>query len=324
MLEYKMRFVVVFAIVSLLSALPVVGGETWRLEQGRDWKAVSDEGRDKYLLAVAQIKKLVVTGQAEQAGEAFDKLKKDFPAISGPDLDAFIEGELLFCKGKFTKAVRAYDKFLRKHPESELYEAALDREFAIATAFLAGQRIRVLGIFKMKGYASGVKTMERISDRAGDAPIAKKAAVAVAKSYEKRRKFNGAYHKWSEISSRWPTGTIGRDALLGMARCKHAEYQGPKYDASNLVSAKSYYENFRLRYPEDAAKIGIDGRLEQINEQLAYKLFSIGRYYQKTGNEESANLYYRMVIRDWPDSKAAEMAKEEINQELKIKKQNDK
>ena len=101
MLKYKMRFVVVSAVVSLLSALPVVGGETWRLEQGRDWKAVSDEGRDKYLLAVAQIKKLVVTGQAEQAGEAFDKLKKDFPEISGPDLDAFIEGELLFCKGKY-------------------------------------------------------------------------------------------------------------------------------------------------------------------------------------------------------------------------------
>ncbi len=324
MLKYKMRIVMVLAVILLLSALPVVGGETWRLEQGRDFKAVSDEGRDKYLLTVAQIKKLVVTGQTEEAARAFDKLKKDFPEISGPDLDAFIEGELLFCKGKFTRAVRAYDKFLRKYPESELYEAALDREFAIATAFLAGQRIPVLGIFKIKGYASGVKTMEKISDRAGDAPIAKKAAVAVAKSYEKRRKFNEAYHKWSEISSRWPTGTMGRDALLNMARCKHAEYRGPRYDASNLVSAKSYYENFRLRYPEDAAKIGVDGRLEQINEQLAYKRFSIGRYYQKTGNEESANLYYQMVLDNWPESTAAEMAKEKINQELKIKKQNDK
>ncbi len=324
MLECKMRIVMVLAVILLLSALPVVGGETWRLEQGRDWKAVSDEGRDKYLLTVAQIKKLVVTGQTEEAGKAFDKLKKDFPEISGPDLDAFIEGEMLFCKGKFTGAVRAYDKFLRKYPESELYEAALDREFAIATAFLAGQRIPVLGIFKMRGYSSGVKTMEKISDRAGDAPIAKKAAVAVAKSYEKRRKFNEAYHKWSEISSRWPTERIGKDALLGMARCKHAGYRGTKYDASNLVSAKSYYENFRLRYSEDAAKIGVDERLQQINEQLAYKRFSIGRYYQKTGNEQSANLYYQMVLDNWPGSSAAKMAKEKINQELKIKKQNDK
>jgi outer membrane protein assembly factor BamD (BamD/ComL family) len=57
---------------------------------------------------------------------------------------------------------------------------------------------------------------------------------------------------------------------------------------------------------------------------LAYKQFSIGRYYQKTGNEQSANLYYRMVLRNWPDSSAAKMAGEKINQELEIEKQNDK
>jgi len=324
MLKYKMRFVIVLAVILLLSALPVVGGETWRLEKGQDWKAVSAEGRDKYLLAVAQIKKLVSTGQTEQAGRAFDKLKKDFPEIAGPDLDAFIKAEMMFSKGKFTKAVRAYDKFLRQYPESELYEAALDRKFAIATAFLAGQRIPVLGIFKMKGYASGVKIMEGISDSAGDAPISKKAAVAVAESYENRRKFNEAYHKWSEILSRWPTGTMGRDALLSMARCKHVAYRGPKYDASNLISAKSYYENFRLRHPEDAAKIDVDGRLKQINEQLAYKQFSIGWYYQKTGNEQSANLYYQLVLDNWPESTAAKMVREKINQELEIEKQNDK
>lgn len=309
MLKYKMQFVVVFVVAVLMSPLPMFGSETWRLEQGRDFKAVSAEGRDKYLLAVAQIKKLVSTGKTEQASKAFDKLKKDFPEIAGPDLDAFIKAEMLFSQGKFTKAVRAYDKFLQEYPESELYEAALDREFAIATAFLAGQKIPVLGIFQMKGYASGVKTMDRITDRAGDAPIAKKAAIAVVKSYEKRRKFDEAYHRWSQISSQWPTGALGRDSLLGMARCKHAAYRGPKYDASSLVSAKSYYENFRLRYPDDAVKIDVNGRLKQISEQLAYKRFSIGRYYQKTGNEQSANLYYRMVLDNWPDSAAAKMAK---------------
>jgi hypothetical protein len=41
------------------------------------------------------------------------------------------------------------------------------------------------------------------------------------------------------------------------------------------------------------------------------------------GNKLSANLYYDMVIGDWPDSKAAEMAKKTMNENLdseKIKK----
>jgi len=309
MLRCTMRFVIASTVV-LLSALSAVSAETWRLKQGRDWKAVSAEAEDKYLLAVAQIKKLVNTGQTEAVRKALDKLKKDFPEIAGPDLDAFIEAELLFSKGKFAKAIRGYDKLLAEYPESQLYEAALDRQFAIATAFLAGQKSRVLGVFKIKRYAEGERVMERVSDRAGDAPIAIKAALAVAHNYEKRGKFADAYHQWSQIRLRWPTGRIGKDALLGMARCKHAAYKGPKYDASDLISAKSYYENFKLRYPIDAEDIDVDGKLKQIHEQLAYKQFSVGQYYQKTGNKQSANLYYEMVADNWPGSTAAKMAKE--------------
>jgi len=310
-------------VILLLSGSSIFSAETWHLGRDGDWKVVSAEGKDKYLLAVTEIKRLVNTGQTEAVWQMINKLKKDFPEIAGPDLDAFIKAETLFCEGKFSEAVRGYEKFLTEYPQSELYEAALDREFAIATAFLAGQRKPILKVFRIKGYAEGAKIMEKISERAGNAPIAMKAAVAVAQSLEKRGKFDDAYHQWSQISSRWPTGRLGKEALLAMARCKHAAYNGPQYDASNLISAKSYYENFKLRYPEDAKELDIDGKLKQINEQWAYKQFSIGWYYQKTGSKQSANLYYQMVLDNWPGSTAAKMAKEKINQELKVKEQND-
>jgi len=328
MFENKGRFVIVSTVMLLLLASSMFSAETWRLGQQGELKAVSAEGKDKYLLAVAQIKKLVNMGQTEAVGEALDKLKKDFPEIAGPDLDAFIKAELFFSEGKFTKAVRGYNKFLEEYSESALFEAALDRQFAIATAFLAGRKRPILKVFKIKGYATGVKIMEKISDDlAGlDAPIGVKAAIAVAENYEKREKFHEAYLKWEDIAFQWETGEIGRDALLGQARCKHATYRGPKYDASNLTgpfSAKNYYEKFKLQYPEDAEELEVDKILEQIEQQLAYKQFSIGEYYQKMGNKLSANLYYDMVIREWPDSKAAEMAKKTMNENLdseKIKK----
>ncbi len=310
MLRYKMQCVML-AMVTGLFVSSVFSAETWRLGGKGQWKAVSAE--DKYLLAVAEIKKLVNIGETEAVGQAVDKLKKDFPEITGPDLDAFMKAEMLFCEGKFTKAVRSYDRFLAKFPASELYEAALDRQFSIATAFLGGQKKRVLGVFMMSRYAEGIKIMEGISDRAGNAPIGIKAAVAVAQNYEKREKFTDAYHKWSDISSRWPIHEVGKESLLGMARCKHAAYKGPKFDVSNLISAKSYYENFRLRYPKDAERIDIDKILKQIDEQMAYKEFLAGEYYQKAGNEQSAALYYQMVLNNWPESTVAEMAKQRMD-----------
>jgi tetratricopeptide (TPR) repeat protein len=307
----KARFIAALAVILLLSASVVLSAETWRLERGGDWRAVSAEGEGKYLLAVAEIKQLVSMGQTEAVGEAIEKLKKDFPEIAGSDLDAFIKAEIYFCEGKFSKAVRSYDKFLADYPESELYEAALDREFSIATAFLAGRKKRVLGVFKMKGYAEGEKIMEKIVDRAGNAPLGKKAAEAVAEGLERRGAFGEAYYQWSEISSRWGGEEISKEALLGMARCKHAGYKGPKYDVSGLKSAKSYYENFTSQNLEAAKELEVDEKLKQIDGQLAYKQFNIGEYYRKTGNKLAANLYYDMVIADWPGSVAARMAEEE-------------
>ncbi len=316
MRKYKRLFVTLAAVAGVF-ALPVFSAETWRLGEEGQWKAVSAE--DKYLLAVTEIKKLVNMGETSAVGQAVDKLKKDFPEIAGPDLDAFMKAEMLFCEGKYTRTVRSYDKFLAEFPKSELYEAAMDRKFAIATAFLGGQKKRVLGVFNLSRYAEGIKVMEKISDQAGNAPIGIKAAVAVAQSYEKRGKFTEAYHKWSEISSRWPAGQIAKESLLSMARCKHAAYRGPKFDVSNLVSAKSYYENFELRYPEDAKEIDVDKILKQINEQAAYKEFSIGEYYQKTANKQSAAFYYQMVVDNWPGSTAAWMAKEAMKEKKEEK-----
>ena len=301
--------------LSLVFALPAAYADTWRLEKGQGWTPLSDSNDGGYTQAVANIKQLINDGKAGKAKKAAAKLKKDFPNIAKADFDAFMKGELLYAAGKYQKAVEAYNKFLDKFPQSEFCDAAMEREFAIATAYLSGQKITVLGIFKMSGFDTGVKIMDKISDRAGDAPIAQRASLTVVEHLEKKEMFNEAYDKWSRISSRWPTGQIGKDALLGMARCKHALYKGPKYNATNLISAKSYYESFRQRYPEDAKQLGIDEKIAQINEQLAYKQFSIGCYYQRTGSVEAANLYYNMVLADWPESTAAKMAKESISQE---------
>lgn len=324
MYGYRIKLITLVVMTSLLWQVGMVSADTWRLqpadanqggEQNEQWKPTSSEGQDKFLLTVAEIKTLVNTGQTEAVRKEYDQLKKDFPEVAGPDLDAFIEAELLFCKGKFTKAVRAYDKLLDEFPKSQLAEAAMSRQFEIATAFLTGQKKTTLGVFRLSMYPEGVKLMEKISTRAGiDAQIGLRAALAIAKSYEKRQKYNEAYLQWWEVSQQWEAGRVGEDTIEAMARCKYSVYNKRKegrrhlYDGSCLITAKSYYNKLELLYPEDAQKIGVDEICKDIDEQLAYKQLSIAQYYQKTGNVQAADLYYDMVIKDWSQTNAAEMA----------------
>ncbi|MGA2093599.1 MAG: outer membrane protein assembly factor BamD [Sedimentisphaerales bacterium] len=284
---------------------------TVRLDQQGQWKPTDAAREEQYLLRVAEMKKLVDAGKPGKVRDAIKQMKKDYPEIAGADFNSFTEGELLLAKGKITNAVRQYDKFLDDYPVSPLRDAALQREFDIASEFLAGRKKTIL-VFRVHAYDDGVKIMEKISDRTGSAEIAKSALLAVAHSYEKRKKYEEAYLTWSQISSRWPTGQTGKDALLAMARDKYATFNGPLYDASGLVSAKSYYENYKLRYPDDAQRIGVDEILAKINEQMAEKNLLVANYYKKTGQLTPANVYYQLVVDTWPDTAAAKTARQEI------------
>jgi outer membrane protein assembly factor BamD (BamD/ComL family) len=291
--------------------------ETLRLSEQGQWQHASgnaaDTNNERYLLRVAEIKKLVDEGSPWKAQRAAKKLQKDYPNIAGDDFNSFMEAEVQMAWGNLTKAVKQYDEFLDKYSTSPLKDAALNRQFAVATEFLGGRKKKVL-IFWVSAFDDGVKVMEKISDRTGTADIAKKALLSVVRSYEKRKQWNEAYLKWSEISMRWPTGEIARDALLGMARTKYAAYHGSVYDGSSLVSAKTYYTNFKLRYPEEAKKLNVDEILTRIEEQLAEKNLLIAQYYGRTGSREPANMYYQMVVDTWPNTKAGETARLKLNQ----------
>jgi len=289
--------------------------DTWHLTGDGAWEKVADDAAGKYMLAVAKVKQLITAGQIESAQDALEQLKADFPDAAGADLDAFMEAEMLYAARKWAKAVRKYDEFIEAWPQSPLYESALEREYAIATAFLGGEKRKVLKVLKLSAYEEGVKIMRRIADRAGDAPIARRALIAVASSCEKRGRFfvtdpdkTDAYETWAEISSRWPTGEIGQQALLGMAHSLHSAYRSHKYDSVGLESARKYYEDFKARYPQLAQEYDIDADITMINEQLAYKQFAIGQYYERVENKQAANLYYQLVVDDWPGTAAAEAA----------------
>jgi len=279
------------------------------LNDNAEWENVSDTPEGKYLMAVAKFKQLISSGQAESATEELIRLKQEHPEIQGKDFDFFVEAELLFAAGQWIKAARKYDELLDGYPESWLYDTAMERQFSIAQAFLNGQKRRALKVLKLSAFDEGKTMMERIAERSVDGPLARRALMALARAHSRRGEFLEAYDVWADISQRWPTGQTGQTALLEMGQALHSAYTSPDYDHTGLISAKSYYENFKLRYPQLVELHDIDEKLKTITEQLAYKQYSIGEYYDRTGNREAAELYYKEVLEKWSDTAAAEMAR---------------
>ena len=294
---------------------------TWRLEENQSWDLIDIDPNVQYLREVSNIQKTVDEGKTKEATREFTALKNNFAVFSGSDLDLFIKAELLLSKEKLSKSCRNYDKLLTKYPDSLLSDSAIKRENEIGMAYLEGRKKIVFGIIPTAGDEEGISILEKMIDHAGyDKKISINASIAIARNYKKRKKFNDAYLKWYEIYSlAKKDAALDRDALLGMAKAKfdiynrNPEAKKPFYDASCLRSAKTYYEILKSSYPEYAKEIGVSETLNVINEELAYKELSIGLYYQRTGNKQAANLYFNMVISNWPESKSSEIAHNILN-----------
>jgi outer membrane protein assembly factor BamD (BamD/ComL family) len=293
----------------MLAALAASGSaETYHLTADKGWQNVAEDPEGEYLLAVSKIKLQLLTGTRSDVVKALKQLKRDFPELAGAQIDAYLKAEKRYAKGKWYKAAVEYKKFIDTWPDSILQPAALERIYSIGTGYLQGQKRVYFGILRLPAFDTGAELMRDIADRAGNSSISLRALTTLAENQERKKQYKDAYFTWQEIFDRWPTGETRKTSLLRMAQVLHASYDGTEYDASVIDSARSYFQDYNAQYPDDAARLKVPETVHTINEQMAYKEYQTGFYYERTGQSSAANRYYQNVVSSWPDSEAAKMA----------------
>ncbi|MCH7916437.1 MAG: outer membrane protein assembly factor BamD [Planctomycetes bacterium] len=257
----------------------------------------------------------------KDAEQVLSAIRLEYPQMLALDLAPLLEAEDYLTRNKWLKSAKVYEGLLEDYPDSPLKDPALKRLYKIGTAYLNGRKKSVLGVFSLRGYSEGAAILEVVTDEVGlEDPngMGVRAARAVAQSHEKREQHEEAYLKWLEISTVWQSGDLGQQALLGMARNKRAVYNShpPErralFDGTSLKTSRSYYDKFSVLFPEEAGELGIAEVIAEIDEQIAHKELSIGQYYRRTGKEQAANIYFDMIITNWPDTEAAQEARTRV------------
>jgi len=292
----------------------------------KERKPLTEEQTGKLLAEVGELQELVDSGKKGASKQCTGQIERDFPKIVELDLGMYLDAEMYLLDEKHLRAAKTFENMIEEYPDTELKATTQHRLFKIGNIYLGGKKKTVLGFIKVSGHDDGVKILNGISDDIGlDDPngLGLKSALAVAHSFEARKEHEEAYLKWLEISITWQRGELGKQALLGMAGNKHAAYtvhpedRQPLFDAANLKTAKTYYQKFTVTFPDDAKSLNIDKIIREIEQQMARKELSIGQYYQRTGHEQAANIYFDMVVETWPNTDAAQIARESVKQEAK-------
>jgi len=219
-----------------------------------------------------------------------------------------LAGDAEMRRGRYWQAYKWYDKQLRAFPKGKRVERTLERQMRIAEAFLAGKKRRVLLFLPLSAEDEGIEILERVAALAPRTPRAETALLAIADHHYGKRKWAKAADWYERFLEVYPKSPRAGHAELRLAEVLWRSYRGPLWDDTPLVEAEQRYRTFVDRHPAAAQRANVPDILKEIHAQRARKPYEIGRFYVRAGQPGAAAYYFRLVGKEYADTRWAREA----------------
>ncbi len=219
-----------------------------------------------------------------------------------------LAGDAELHRGRHWQAYKWYDRQLRAFPNGKRVERTLERQMRVAEAFLAGKRRRVLLFFSLSAEEEGIEILERVAALAPSTSRAETALLAIADHYYGKRKWGMAADSCEKFLEVYPKSPRAGHAELRLAEALWRSYRGPLWDDTPLIEAEQRYRTFVEHHPAAAQQANVPEILKEIYAQRARKPYEIGRFYVRTGHPVAAAYYFRLVGKEYADTRWAREA----------------
>lgn len=162
----------------------------------------------------------------------------------------------------------------------------------------------------------------RIKTEFPQSPLQVEASLQNAHSYYEEESFTAAASAYQEFLKTYPGRPEIPEAIyfLGMSYAKQMP-STPQRDTRVTSQAVDTFTRLMIDFPDNSHKDEVNKLIEEAREQLATKIYEIGRFYEKNNAYPAAAKRYANLIEQYPDSSLAEEA--EARQILCLKKSGD-
>ncbi|MCE9607159.1 MAG: outer membrane protein assembly factor BamD [Planctomycetia bacterium] len=257
-----------------------------------------------------------------EAASKFEDAGERWPDSLLEEDALYMQGESLFFADRYHGARNAFDTLLKKYTNSRHLDRITARQFLIGRFWeQAGRDSATFALnftdktrpwFDTKG--NGIKVYEtiRLSDPTG--PLADDALMAQATSYFMDNRFeDSAYHYEILRKDYVQSEHVTQAHLLGLQSYMNA-YQGPQYDVMPLKKAETLADQTIRIYGGQlpAERPRLQQAKELVRAQIAEREYGLGEYYRRLDYNRAARVHYANVIRDFPDTRFAELAQQQI------------
>ena len=297
-------------VVALLVMIPLgaLAQESYELTDA-GWTETGVADADP---GVAAIRRRVAGGEFKDAVEAAEDWLENNPGHPRTDAVLLARADALSGLGRYWKALYDYEKLIIEHPSSEHYLDAVRREFDIANLFIDGWKRKVLGLRVLPTDGEGEELLIRVQERAPGTPVAEQAAIKLADYYFDEQQMVLAAEAYQLFLENYATSPLRERAMLRLIQASLSRFKGPRFDATGLLEAQERLRVYADEYPASAERIGASALQDRITESLGRRDLATAAWYRKRGETLSAEVIWRRVLRDYPGTRAAREAAENL------------
>jgi outer membrane protein assembly factor BamD len=257
---------------------------------------------------------------AEQEGNTKRAIKAYKTLVRRHPKDALAAGAL-YRAGVLTEQANnlpaAADLFrilVEKYPSSPHFDEAIEGQFRVGEAYLAGKKLKLLGIPFATSMDRAVEVFAAVIRTAPYGKYTARAQFDIGLAREKQNLNDAALQAYQAVVDKFPNDSLAADAQYQIGYIwLMAAKKGTK-DLAATKNARTAFQDFLFRYPNSEKAPQARANLQLLENKQTASAFNVAKFYDKQKRYRAAVIYYNEVIREQPGSVESEKAKKRIDQ----------
>jgi outer membrane protein assembly factor BamD (BamD/ComL family) len=259
-----------------------------------DARASASEGEVVY----QEAKQADDAGKTGRAIKLYDQTATRHPFAKSAAQARFRQAQLLEQQGQIQNAFDAYDKFLENFPGNNLYGVALERQASMAQSAAEGEvKSSFLGLKTKLSLEKTTAMLEKVISHAPKSRAASKARFTMGELYQSKKKSREAIATFRKLVTEQPDSPEAPEALFRVGIIYIEEADRGNQNQSNLDLSREAFNDYLIQYPGHSRNAEARKMISTLGGREVQRSFDIAQFYQKTGNVESAKVYYRDVVK---------------------------
>ncbi|WP_194843882.1 tetratricopeptide repeat protein [Candidatus Clavichlamydia salmonicola] len=249
-------------------------------------------------------------GNGEKALNCFFKVITHFkgcPSLYNEAL--FLAGKAFMELGEPDRANRLLNNYLEQELSPKHFEEVFQIKYGIAESYRQNDR-RLLRTSAVKDGSQSVSPAILIYDQiCSILPNNKTAAMALYRKacfLQEQKNYSDALSTFRELITQFSSHPLATKAFLNINEIFLTQLQEEPQNPYILPQAELSLKLFQSKFPSSEDLPQATALVTEMKEVLAEALFNTGKFYENKRKHESSLVYYKMLNKIYPESRAAQ------------------